>query len=95
MHDIFLTKTLELCWIPSHAGILGNEEADVNAKRASLQAAQPIGLQYWLVLRVLKRVLVPFSEKKIHEKWMRSLRVIPSKLCGLCDTPMFSPKLTT
>ena len=30
MHDILLTKTLELCWIPSHVGFLGNQEADLN-----------------------------------------------------------------
>ena len=36
MHDVLLTNTIELCWIPSHVGILGNEEADLTAKQASL-----------------------------------------------------------
>ena len=78
MHDILLTKTLELCWIPSHVGILGNEEADLNAKRASLQAAQPIRLQYtdWY----------PLLKEKFNEKWMSGWRVKPSKLRDLCDT---------
>ena len=44
MLDILLTITLELLWIPSHFGILGNEETDQNANRASLQAALPIRL---------------------------------------------------
>ena len=56
MHDILLTKALELCWMPSHVGILGNEEADLNAKHTSLQAAQPIQLHYtdWYPLLKIK-----------------------------------------
>ena len=71
MHDILLTKTLELCWIPSHVGILGNEEADLNAKHTSLQAAQRI-LQYtdWY----------PLLKEKLNEKLMRGWRVKPSRL---------------
>ena len=79
MHDVLLTKTLELCWIPSRVDILGNDEADLNAKSASLQAAQPIRLQYidWY----------PLLKEKFNEKWMRGWRVKPSKLRELCDTP--------
>ena len=78
MHDILLTKTLELCWIPSHVSILGNKEADLNAKRASLQAAQPMLLHYtdWY----------PLLKEKFREKWMRGWRIKPSKLRELCDT---------
>ena len=64
MHDILLTKTLELCWIPSHVGILGNEEADLNADHSSLQAAEPIRLQY-------TDCKVPSSEGKIQREIKR------------------------
>ena len=55
MHDFLLTNTVELCWIPSHVGILENEEADLSAKQASLQAAQPIRVQYTDWYPLLKR----------------------------------------
>ena len=78
MHDILLTKTLELCWIPSRVGILGNEEADLNVKRALFQASQPIRLHYsdWY----------PLLQENFKEKWMRGWRVKLSELRELCDT---------
>ena len=79
MHDVLLTNTIELCWIPSHVGIFGNEEADLSAKQASLQAAQPIHVQYtdWY----------PLLKRRFYEKLIRGWRVRPAKLRDVCDTP--------
>ena len=70
--DILITKTIELCWILSHAGILGIEEADMSTKCISVQATQVIRLQYtdWY----------PLVKAKFHEKFTNGWRLRPSKL---------------
>ena len=37
---------IEICWIPSHTGILGNDAADVKAKHASSRRPEPIPIYY-------------------------------------------------
>ena len=41
LHTLSFTKSIVFCWIPSHIGIRGNEDADISAKQAqSLQESK-------------------------------------------------------
>ena len=79
MHDVLLTNTIELCWILSPVGIMENEEADLSAKQASLQVAQPIRVQYtdWY----------PLLKRQVYEKWTLGWCLRSAKVRDVCDTP--------
>lgn len=65
-HNIFdlkikQNKTIIICCIPGHAGIVGNERADLNAKLATTQPVQAISIYYKNWYSVIR--------EKITDKW--------------------------
>jgi len=54
-------KRVNLCWIPGHVGIKGNEKADIQAKRASRRPVEAISVYY--------RDMYPNIKEKIQNKW--------------------------
>ena len=61
VHDILNPKQVELCWIPSHTGIIGNEAADQTAESATTRHHEGTTLPYsdWY----------PSLKEKMFEKW--------------------------
>lgn len=54
-------KNINLCWIPGHVGIKGNEIADTNAKRAGTRGVEAISIHY--------KDMFPVIAEKIKVKW--------------------------
>ena len=57
-------KEIILCWIPSHIGIDGNEEADRHAKEATLQDIRPMKVPY--------KDYIPEAKAYIKDRWQRT-----------------------
>ena len=56
-------------WVPSHMGILGNEKADEEAKKAALEGSSPINK-----LPAPLRKTLPRSKSVTHQEFMHKLR---------------------
>lgn len=61
INEIKREKVIEICWIPSHAGIAGNEKADLNAKLASTKPIQFIPIYF--------QDFYPVIKEKIQTCW--------------------------
>ena len=79
VHGILNTKRVELCWIPSHTGIVGNEAADQTAKAATARHHEGILLPYsdWY----------PTLKEKIFKKWKVAWQISDLKLKAIKNTP--------
>ena len=65
-HDLKVRgKVVELCWIPSHVGIQGNEEVDHQAVIASTRPEENIGIYY----KDYHRSIMEAFNLKRNEKW--------------------------
>ena len=62
-------KTVHFCWVPSHVGVLGNEEADTEAKEAAL--LPNIGIKT-LPLQDLKCSARAYIMEKWQRRWSSS-----------------------
>ena len=65
-------KEVEICWIPGHVGIQGNEKADIVAVAAAHQMEEYILISY--------RDWYPVIKEAITEEWNNSLRRIKQKM---------------
>ena len=62
--DLRKSRTIiELCWIPGHTGIQGNETADKNVKEASREQEEMILCSY--------QDVVPSINQAINKKWKK------------------------
>ncbi|KAJ4434360.1 hypothetical protein ANN_22919 [Periplaneta americana] len=62
---ISLNKRIVFQWIPSHCGILGNENADALAKKGSTATYRPVTKStYYSVKRFIKSTYLDFNKKK-------------------------------
>ena len=79
IHDFLNTKHVELCWIPSHTGIAGNEAADKAAKTATAKHHEGILLPYsdWY----------PSLKEKKLERWKIAWQIRNEKLKTIKNTP--------
>ena len=79
VHGILNTKRVELCWIPSRSGIVGNEAADQMAKAVTARHREGILLPYldWY----------PSLKGKIFEKWKIAWQIRNEKLKTIKNTP--------
>ena len=59
---------INLCWIPSHCGVLGNEQADRVAKRATDEPITEIKIPKLDMLRIIKT--------KINQYWQNNFNYI-------------------
>ena len=58
-----LGRSVHLCWVPSHVGVLGNEEAD---RLAGIAARSPVIVQN---PKVPHKDYYPSIRKRIYENW--------------------------
>lgn len=79
LHDLLTEKEIEICWIPGHAGIAGNDAADSAAKIATNNHPDAIRIPYsdWF----------PIFKEKIHEKWKNRWQSRQEKLRSVKDVP--------
>jgi hypothetical protein len=76
---------IKFCWIPGHAGIKGNEQADQEAKRALNAGLEPCPIPYTVVR--------PSICKYIREKWQHEWDDCPNnKLHEIVPTVDESPR---
>ena len=68
-------KTVELCWIPGHVGIAGNEKADHHAKLASLRAPELILLPYTDMYCVITEGLKDIWQDEWHNSGNKLLLI--------------------
>ena len=66
---------VEICWIPSHLGIQGNEKADIKAKEASRRSAELIPIYYKDYYPTIQGKMKQYRE----QAWSQS----PNKLRGI------------
>ena len=64
-HNLSVTKTILYCWLPSHVGILGNEEADREAKSA-LNLNEP---NFQIPYTDLKPLINTYVTSKWQNSW--------------------------
>ena len=72
-------KTVQFCWVPSHVGILGNEEADQAARSAAAAGADFIslrGLPYRDYYPIIRSVLISGWQRSWDETVNNKLRAI-------------------
>lgn len=79
LHELLEGRKIELCWIPGHAGIIGNEAADLAAKNATTRHCDGIPLPYtdWF----------PLIKTKMHQKWTEQWQAKREKLKTIKETP--------
>uniref|UniRef100_A0A2P2HXV0 ribonuclease H n=1 Tax=Hirondellea gigas TaxID=1518452 RepID=A0A2P2HXV0_9CRUS len=65
-------KTVQLCWIPGHAGIAGNERAYEMAKRAIHRTVTDAPMHY--------RDMIPVMREAIRQKWNQLWRESGQKM---------------
>ena len=83
---IRLKKTVALCWVPGHAGIRGNELADLGAKRALRRVVAP---QFQIPYQDLYPVVRAFVKQHWQRRWDMSHATRPIKLHSI--QPIISP----
>ena len=66
----YSSSNIYLCWIPSHCGVLGNEQADRIAKRATDEFITEIKIPKLDMLRIIKN--------KIYKHWQTKFNQINS-----------------
>ena len=88
IHTIILTshKQIDFCWVPSHRGIKGNEEADQAAERARRRDATE---HYLLPYTDLYPVVEKFIHSKWQTRWIDADLDRPNKLFSL--QPLIKP----
>ena len=88
IHTIILTshKQIDFCWVPSHRGIKGNEEADQAAERARRRDATE---HYLLPYTDLYPVVEKFIQSKWQTRWIDADLDRPNKLFSL--QPLIKP----
>ncbi|KAJ4439812.1 hypothetical protein ANN_07940 [Periplaneta americana] len=65
-HLISLNKIIVFQWIPSHCGILGNENADALAKKGSTATYRPVTKStHYSVKRFIKSTYLDFNEQNL------------------------------
>ncbi|KAJ4427393.1 hypothetical protein ANN_25014 [Periplaneta americana] len=83
---ISLNKIIVFQWIPSHCGILGNENADALAKKGSTATYRPVTKStYYSVKRFIKSTYLDFNKQNLitqsqGKKWnslLQNPRLIP------------------
>ena len=81
-------KTVKLCWVPSHVGVAGNEEADKAAVAAARGVEEYIGVEY--------RDWYPHIRTKIEADWSEEWKKKRQKLSAVKGdaTPWKSIKTT-
>ena len=72
-------KNIQLCWIPGHSGIIGNDTADKKAKEAVLQQRAYFSVPY--------RDMYAVVERKVTEKWQEQWRGMRQKLFEVKPEP--------
>ena len=72
-------KTVELCWIPGHVGVAGNEDVDQKAKNAALRVEEFVTISHtdWN----------PIVREKLNDKWKRRWQGTNDKLLEIRDEP--------
>lgn len=75
-------KEVRFCWIPSHTGLNGNEEADKLARAATTAIDAPMQIY------IPHRDLYPHVRKKLREQWQEEWSAVPmtNKLRSIRDT---------
>ena len=72
------SKNVKLCWIPSHVGIKGNEEADGLAVAAAMNIEEYIPVYY--------KDWYPKMRQAIAEKWNEKCREVSQKMFEVKET---------
>ena len=71
-HDLFTlsveSQAVELCWLPGHAGIRGNEREDALAKLASTHQEQYITIHYRDWFPIINSLIT----SRWNDKWQQS-----------------------
>jgi len=79
LHDLLRTTTIELCWVPGHAGIPGNELADSTAKAACSLPSEPVMVHYEDIYPILKNTLYTLWERRwdTYQTPLRTIKPTP------------------
>ena len=79
LHDLSVSKTIHMCWIPSHCGILGNERADKAAKSAITLTVQDVLINY--------KDMFPILNDRMYSLWGRQWNTTRNALKLIKPTP--------